>query len=114
VALGADDQEMVDLLHEALGCGRVTWRPRRRPHFDDEVTFTVRRMRDLVEVIVPFMDEHLPPSYKRDQYEVWRGLLLEHWEHGMRRRRPCTVVGCTHLQRAKGLCRHHYYEAFRR
>ena len=39
-------------------------------------TFIVRRMRDLVEVIVPFMDEHLPPSYKRDQYEVWRTALL--------------------------------------
>ena len=72
----------------------------------------MRRLRELVEVIVPFMDEHLPPSYKRDQYEVWRGALLDYWEHDARRRRPCTVVGCTVLQRAKGLCRRHYYEAF--
>ena len=34
---------------------------RRQPHYDDEVTFVVRRLRDLVEVVVPFMDEHLPP-----------------------------------------------------
>ena len=114
VSLGACDQEMVDALYEFFGCGRTTWRRRRRAHFDDEVTFVVRRIRDLVEVIVPFMDEHLPPSYKRVQYEVWRAALMEYWDHGVRRRRPCTLVGCTVVQRAKGLCRHHYYEAFGR
>jgi hypothetical protein len=25
--------------------------------------------------------------------------------------RPCTVPGCNKPRRAKGLCRHHYYEA---
>jgi LAGLIDADG DNA endonuclease family protein len=114
VALGATDREMVELLRDVLGCGRIQWRERRQPHYDDEVTFVVRRVRDLVEVIVPFMDEHLPMSYKRDQYEAWREVLLEYWARGVRRRRPCTIVGCTRVQRAKGLCRHHYYEALRR
>jgi hypothetical protein len=105
---------MVDLLHGFFGCGRTMWRRRRRAHYDDEVTFVVRRLRDLVEVVVPFMDEHLPPSYKRQQYLVWRALLLEYWDHGARRRRPCTEPGCETPQRAKGLCRRHYYEAYRR
>jgi hypothetical protein len=114
VSLGASDQEMVELLHAFFGCGSTIWSPRRKPHYDDEVAFVVRRMRELIEVVVPFMDEHLPPSYKREQYLAWRAEVLDYWEHGMRRRRPCTVDGCDVIQRAKGLCRHHYYVAFRR
>jgi hypothetical protein len=114
IALGAKDEETIALFDAFFGCGRTTWRRRRRSHYDDEVTFVVRRLRDLVEVIVPFMDEHLPPSYKRDQYEVWRAALLDYWEHSARRRRPCTVAGCAVVQRARGLCRHHYYEEFGR
>jgi hypothetical protein len=114
VALGATDREMVDLFREFFGCGRVTWRRRREAHYDDEVTFVVRKLRHLVEAVVPFMDEHLPPSYKRQQYLAWRAEVLDYWEHGMRRRRPCTVEGCEVIQRAKGLCRRHYYEAFGR
>jgi hypothetical protein len=114
VALGGADQEMVDLLHDFFGCGRRLWRRRRKPTYDDEVTYLVRRLRDLVEVIVPFMDEHLPPSYKRTQYENWRSELLDYWEHGARRRKACAVEGCEVPRRAKGLCRHHYYDAFGR
>jgi hypothetical protein len=114
VSLGASDQRAIVLLRNFFGCGFTTWRARRKSHYDDEVTFGVRRMQELVEVIVPFMDEHLPPSYKREQYLAWRAEVLDYWEHGMRRRRPCTVEGCEVIQRAKGLCRHHYYEAFGR
>jgi hypothetical protein len=112
VALGAEDVEMVELLHAFLGCGRTTWRKRRKEHYDDEVSFVVRKMRDLVETVIPFMDEHLPPSYKREQYEVWRAQVLAYWDTGMKRRRPCTVEGCEVLQRAKGLCRGHYYARY--
>jgi hypothetical protein len=58
------------------------------------------------------MDEHLPDSHKRTQYLVWRAQLLDYWEHRARRRRPCTVAGCEQPQRAKGVCRHHYYERY--
>ncbi len=97
-----------------FGAGRVSLSPRRQPHYDDEVTFRVDRLSDLIDVVVPFMDEHLPPSYKREQYEAWRAELLDYWEHDSKRRRPCTVDGCEQLRRAKGLCRHHYFVAYRR
>ena len=58
--------------------------------------------------------EHLPPSYKRTQYEAWRAELLRYWEVDARRRRPCAVDGCDEPLRAKGLCRHHYYETYGR
>jgi hypothetical protein len=74
----------------------------------------VRALPDLVEVIVPFMDEHLAPSYKRIQYEAWRPALLGYWEHRAKRVRACTVADCDRPHRAKGLCRAHYFEAYRR
>jgi hypothetical protein len=114
VALGATDRETVELLHRFFRCGRTTWRRRRKEHFDDEVAFVVRKLRDLVDTLVPFMDRHLEESYKRRQYLAWRAEVLDYWEHGMRRRRLCTVEGCERIQRAKGLCRHHYYVAFGR
>jgi hypothetical protein len=112
VGLGATDTETADAFAAWFGVGHVHHRRRREPHYDDEVTFSVHRTGDLVNVIVPFMDEHLPPSSKREQYLAWRARVMEYWETGMRRRRLCTIEGCDAVQRAKGLCRRHYYLAF--
>ncbi len=87
VALGATDQEMVDLLHHFFACGRTAWYLRRQSHYDDEATFVVRRLSDLTGVVVPFMDEHLPMSYKRTQYLAWRAELLWYCQHRAGRRR---------------------------
>jgi hypothetical protein len=59
------------------------------------------------------MDEHLPPSYKRDQYLRWRVELVTYWEDKARRRRPCSVGGVT-PRAGFGLCRHHYVHEYRR
>jgi hypothetical protein len=112
ISLAATDRIVCELLHAYFAVGRIHTSPRRREHYDDEVTYQVQRLRDLVEVIVPFMDEHLPPSHKREQYLVWREQLLDYWENRARRRRPCTVDGCEAPRRAKGVCRRHYYERF--
>lgn len=72
----------------------------------------MQKLSALVEVVVPFMDEHLPPAYKRQQYEAWRAQLFEYWESDTKRRRPCTVDGCEEPQRAKGVCRRHYYRQY--
>ncbi len=112
VGLGALDEGMCRGLQSFLGVGHVTAFARRQAHYDDEVCFAVRSLRELVEVVVPFMDEHLPPSYKRIQYEAWRTRLLDYWERDAKRVRPCSVEGCERPRRAKGLCRSHYYAAF--
>lgn len=114
VALGAQDAGMCELLREVLDVGRVRRYPRRRPDYDDEVVWTVQSLRELVEVVVPFLDEHLPPSHKREQYLAWRADLLAYWANRARRPRPCTVEGCDRPRRAHGLCRRHYYEAYGR
>lgn len=114
VGLGSVDRPLCESLHCLLGVGRLVFYGRRKAHYDDEVTFVVTRLRDLVEVVVPFMDEHLPPSHKRQQYEVWRADLLSYWEHQARRRRPCKVEGCTSPSLAHGLCRAHIWSEMRR
>lgn len=113
IGLGAADSDTCELLRGVVGVGRVTTSPRRQAHFDDEVTWKVQSLADLVDVVVPFMDEHLAPSYKRVQYEAWRARLLGYWSHEAKRVRPCTAEGCDLPRRAKGLCRRHYYAAYR-
>jgi hypothetical protein len=112
VGLGATDTESCVVLAKFFGVGHVHTYSRRQPHYDDETTFAVRALRDHLDVIIPFMDEHLPESHKRRQYLTWRAKLLDYWEHRAKRRRPCTVDGCAALQRAHGLCRHHLYEQY--
>lgn len=114
VGLGANDATSCETLAAWFGIGRLQRSPRRQPHYDDEVTFRVDRLGDLIEVIVPFMDEHLPASHKRRQYEEWRAKLLDYWDNSAKRRRPCKIEGCGSPQRARGLCRHHYYELYRK
>lgn len=118
VGLGASDRSTCEELLTFFGVGRVVTSPRRKDHYDDEVTYAVRSIHDLIGVIIPFMDEHLPESYKREQYLAWRERLFEFWDQRARRARvritPCSVDGCDGLQRALGLCRHHYYLAHRR
>jgi len=113
VGLGACDGGMCELMRTVLGVGYLTRSARRKPHYDDEIQFTVQAARELVEVVVPFMDVHLPPSYKREQYLEWRARLLDYWEHGFRRRKRCSVDDCSAPAKAYGYCRKHLWQ-FRR
>ena len=76
VALGANDADTCEALAAFFGVGRVYRYPRRSPHHDDVAIYTVQRRGDLLEVIVPFMDTHLPTSGKRRQFDGWRSALL--------------------------------------
>jgi hypothetical protein len=79
IALGAIDADLAHRIAKFFGIGRVYRYSRRRPLHDDVVIFTVQSKRELVEVVVPFMDLHLPPSHKRTQYESWRTTLLANY-----------------------------------
>jgi hypothetical protein len=104
---------MCELLLAFFGVGSVHASPRRKPHYDDEVAFAIKSLRDHLAVTIPFMDAHLPESHKRTQYLAWRAELLDYWERRAKRRRPCTVDGCDAPRRAHGYCRRHLW-TFRR
>ena len=76
IALGARDAGTCDALAAFFGVGRVYRYPRRADHHDDVAIFTVQDRPSLLSVIVPFMDEYLPASRRREQYEGWREALL--------------------------------------
>jgi hypothetical protein len=109
IALGSVDAEILGNINEYFGVGTLTHYPRRKAHFDDESNYAVSSLADLIDVIVPFMDSHLPASYKREQFLVWRDELLDYWETRAKRVRPCSVAGCALPRRAHGLCRRHLY-----
>jgi hypothetical protein len=111
VALGALDSESCERLRAFFGVGSIVRSKRRRDHYDDEVQFQVRSLKDLVHIVMPFMDAHLPPSHKRQQYLRWKQELLHYWDNGAKRVRACTVPDCETQRRAHGLCRHHLYRA---
>lgn len=113
LGLGAVDAAMCTAFAEFLGVGHVTTALRRKAHYDDEVQFSVQSVRELVEVVVPFMDAHLPPSHKHEQYLEWRARLLDHWEHRARRRATCSIDGCESPAKAWGLCRPHLWRCRR-
>jgi hypothetical protein len=110
VGLGASDRISCETLLGFFDRGSLREYERRKAHYDDEVTFAIQGLRDHISSTIPFMDAHLPPSYKREQYLVWKAKLLDYWEHRAKRVRPCTVEGCDTPRRAHGLCRHHLYE----
>ncbi|MEX2538273.1 MAG: LAGLIDADG family homing endonuclease [Actinomycetota bacterium] len=114
VALAETDTPLCEMAAELLDVGHVYHYPRRQPHYHDEVIFAVQSIPELVHTIVPFMDSHLPLSKKRDQYLKWRQELLAYWEKKAKRRRTCVLNGCSSARRAKGLCRHHYFQRYRR
>lgn len=109
VGVSEADRDVCGLMLTVFGVGRLVPFRRRQAHYDDEITFVVTRLRDLTEVVVPFMDVHLPASHKRAQYEGWRAELLSYWDTEARRRRPCVLEGCAAPALAHGLCRPHLW-----
>lgn len=84
MGVGSTDRGMCEAFRSILGAGHITDAARRQPHHDDQSTFAIGSAHDLIGLVVPFMDQHLPPSHKRDQYLDWRERLFDYWD-----RRAC-------------------------
>ncbi len=115
IGLAAEDEKSVDAIARSLAVGTRHRYPARRFGTQEQVTWQVQALPELVQVIVPLCDAYLLPCHKRDQYTVWRSALFAHlesrhrtWFHGPR---ICSVESCDELVRAKGLCRRHYHIA---
>ena len=65
--------------------------------------------------VIPFFDQYLLASAKREQFDRWRGDFeryeREHPTQWGRGPSACSQPGCNKPVRGRGLCRSHYYRA---
>ena len=78
-------REALELLRSRFGCGMIIPNRRSDNHKDLMLRFSVKRRADLVDVIVPFFNEHPLRTAKKRDFEMFRHVL--------------TLLGeCRHLQ----------------
>jgi hypothetical protein len=109
------DRSLLEQLREALGFGSIQDRKPARQGWQPTSVFSVASRKAHVAATIPFMEQFLLHSAKREQFEQWRDALLaydvRHPNPALRGRSVCSVEGCTAYVRGRGLCRRHYYRA---
>jgi hypothetical protein len=83
VTQGATSRHALELLREFFGVGTLILNRRHDNHREPLWRFSVKRRADLVEVVVPFFEEHPLITAKRADYELFREALevIEAREH---------------------------------
>lgn len=66
----------LELLRELFGCGTIIENSRNDDHRGTLMRFSVKRRKDLVDVIVPFFGERPLRTAKRADFEAFRSVLL--------------------------------------
>lgn len=91
VVQAAPSRSALEFLRELFGCGTLIENRRHDNHRDTLLRFSVKRRRDLVDVVVPFFEERPLRTAKRHDFERFAQVLqsMEAGEHleedGLRR-----------------------------
>ena len=115
IQVAAHDRGLLEAVRAAIGSGSISAdRPPARPGWQPTVRFDVRSHRAHRRHTIPFMEAHLLPSHKRQQFEAWRDDLAAYegahptrWGEGPS---SCSILGCERPVRGRGLCRSHYHQ----
>jgi LAGLIDADG endonuclease len=94
VTQGASSRPALELLIEEFGCGTVIANSRHDNHREQLLRFSVKRRSDLLEVVVPFFEEHPLRTAKRSDFERFRAVL-----HSMQTGRHLTEEGLRWIAR---------------
>ncbi len=76
IELRIDDQEILERIQATLGCGNIYTLNYKRYDWAPHVKFKVTRIRDLTEVIIPFIDTFPLQAKKAQVYALWRTVVL--------------------------------------
>jgi hypothetical protein len=111
VAMANRDRSLLEALQAALGVGCISDAAPRKAHWQPISTFTVASLSAHLKATIPFAEQYLLTSAKRQQFESWRDHLLAYDQLHTPGRSICSVEGCEKFVRGRGLCRSHYYRA---
>ncbi len=95
VSQNAERRQVLDLIADRLGCGRIQENHRGSP--DTSLVFVVRRRRDLLERVIPFFEAQSLLSTKQQDFLVFADIVraMDRGEHlsqeGFRRLRARAI-----------------------
>jgi hypothetical protein len=75
ITLRDDDAEVLRLIQSFWGCGTLSFHPNSRsriPNANPIAIYSVQRVADLMDVVVPHFERHPLRAKKRSDFEVWR------------------------------------------
>lgn len=114
VTIAERDRQVLEALQTFLGnAGYIRDVAVRNERWLPLVTYRVHSRIGIRTKVIPFCDQFLLSSAKRDQYERWRDDFCAYeanhptqWGRGPS---ICYEPGCDRPVRGRGLCRSHYY-----
>jgi hypothetical protein len=75
VTQAAPSRPALELLQQVFGCGHIIENRRHDNHHHDLLRFSVKRRRELVEVVVPFFEAYPLVTAKRADFEAFASVL---------------------------------------
>jgi hypothetical protein len=113
VTMASRDRPLLQALREFLGYGSITETPSRQVGWQPTSHFRINSRRGHHAATIPFAEQFLLPSHKREQFVEWRDAFLAneqaHPSKFGKGRSTCSVDDCPLPVRGRGLCRKHYY-----
>jgi len=74
--LRADDREILERIRYTLGCGRIYHLGYERYGWYPHAKMKISNIKDLTEVLLPFIDRHPLQAKKRFVYKLFREIVL--------------------------------------
>jgi hypothetical protein len=83
VTQAAPSRDALELVRERFGCGTILEQQRHDNHKSSLLRFSVKRRRDLMDVILPFFEQYPLRTAKRDDFELFTTAIhkMEAGEH---------------------------------